>query len=86
MPIYEYISEQPDDPAHSCPMCRRGFEIMRPLDREPLTRCFYCKNPVRKKIGTVNVPRISAPLSVSDARKAGFTILQKRDEGVYEKL
>lgn len=67
-------------------MCRRGFEIMRSLDREPLTRCLYCKNPVRKKIGTVNVPRISAPLSVSDARKAGFTILQKRDEGVYEKL
>lgn len=59
---------------------------MRPLSREPHTRCMYCKNPVRKKIGTVNVPKITAPLSVTDARKAGFTVLQKRDQGVYEKL
>lgn len=67
-------------------MCRRGYELMRPLSREPHTRCMYCKNPVRKKIGTVNVPKITAPLSVTDARKAGFTVLQKRDQGVYEKL
>ena len=85
MPIYEYISEHPEDPARSCPMCRRGFELMRPLSREPLTRCFYCQNPVRKKIGVVNVPHITAPLSVSDAKKAGFTVLEKRDTGVYEK-
>jgi hypothetical protein len=46
----------------------------------------YCKNPVRKKIGHVNVPKITAPLSISDAKKAGFTVMQKRDQGVYEKL
>ena len=86
MPLYEYISENPDDASLSCPKCRRGYELMRPLSREPHTRCMYCKNPVRKKIGTVNVPKISAPLSITDARKAGFTVLQKRDEGVYEKL
>ena len=86
MPIYEYISENPDDPQKSCRMCRKGFELMRPLDRAPLTHCMYCKNPVRKKIGNVNVPKISAPLSISDAKKAGFTVMQKRDQGVYEKL
>ncbi len=86
MPIYEYISENPDDPEHSCRICRKGSELMRPADREPLTRCLYCKNPVRKKIGRVNVPHILAPLSISDAKKAGFTIMQKRDTGVYEKL
>ena len=67
-------------------MCRKGFELMRPADRAPLTHCMYCKNPVRKKIGPVNVPKITAPLSISDAKKAGFTVMQKRDEGVYEKL
>ena len=67
-------------------MCRKGFELMRTIDREPLTRCMYCKNPVRKKIGNVNVPKIPAPPSVSDAKKAGFTVMQKRDQGVYEKL
>ncbi len=86
MPIYEYISENPDDPEHSCRICRKGFELMRPADREPLTRCLYCKNPVRKRIGRVNVPKILAPLSVSDAKKAGFTVMEKRDTGVYEKL
>ena len=86
MPIYEYISEHPEDPKRSCAMCRRGFELMRPADREPLTRCMYCKNPVRKKIGTVNVPKITAPLSITDAKKAGFTVLQRRDEGTFEKL
>ncbi len=86
MPIYEYISENPEDPERSCRMCRKGFELMRPVDRAPLTHCMYCKNPVRKKIGNVNVPKISAPLSITDAKKAGFTVMQKRDEGVYEKL
>ena len=86
MPIYEYISENPDNPQKSCRMCRKGFELMRPADRAPLTHCMYCKNPVRKKIGNVNLPKITAPLSISDAKKAGFTVMQKRDLGVYEKL
>ena len=86
MPIYEYISENPEDPERSCRMCRKGFELMRSADRAPLTHCMYCKNPVRKKIGNVNVPRITAPLSISDAKKAGITVMQKRDLGVYEKL
>lgn len=86
MPIYEYISEHPDDPERSCPMCRKGFELMRPVDREPLTRCLYCKNPIRKLIAKVNVPKILAPISISDAKKAGFTVMEKRDTGVYEKL
>lgn len=86
MPIYEYISEHPEDPERSCRFCRKGFELMRPVDRAPLTRCLYCKNPVRKIIGKVNVPKILAPISISDAKKAGFTVMQKRDQGVYEKL
>ncbi len=86
MPIYEYISENPEDPERSCRMCRKGFELMRPLDREELTKCFYCKNPVRKKISPVNVPTITAPVSVVDAKKAGFTVMERRDTGVFEKL
>lgn len=86
MPIYEYIAEHPEDPERSCPMCRRGYEIRRSPNREPLVRCLYCKNPIRKKIGRVSVPRLTAPLSVADAKKAGFTVLEKRDGGEYEKL
>lgn len=86
MPIYEYVSEAPDDPERSCRVCRRGFELRRPADREPLVSCLVCRNPVKKKISRINTPRISKPLSVSDAKKAGFTVLEKRDQGVYEKL
>lgn len=86
MPIYEYISENPDDPDRSCAICRRGFELRRAADREPLTRCFYCKNPVRKRISHVNVPKLTAPVSISDAKKAGFTVLEKLGSGEYEKL
>jgi putative FmdB family regulatory protein len=83
MPIYEYIAE---DSAKSCRICAKGFELMRPVDRAPLDQCLYCKNPVRKVISRVSTPRLTKPLSVSDAKSAGFTVLQRRDKGVYEKL
>jgi predicted nucleic acid-binding Zn ribbon protein len=86
MPIYEYVSEHPDDPAWSCRICARGFELRRPVDRVPLEKCPLCKNPVRKVISRVTTPRVAKPLSVSDAKAAGFTILERRDRGVYEKL
>ncbi len=45
-----------------------------------------CRGPVKKVISSVNTPAISKPLSVSDAKKAGFAVYEKRDKGVYEKL
>ena len=86
MPIYEYVSEAADDPEHSCRVCARGFELRRPISREALVLCPLCKNPVKKVISRINTPTITKPLSVTDAKKAGFTILQRRDQGVYEKL
>lgn len=86
MPIYEYVSENPDDPERSCRICARGFELRRPVDRPPLERCPLCRKPVRKVISRINTPKITKPLSVSDAKKAGFTVLERRDKGVYEKL
>ena len=85
MPLYEYISLHADDPENSCRICARGFELRRPVDRAPLEVCPLCKHPVKKVISRINTPKITKPLSVSDAKKAGFTVLEKRDEGVYEK-
>ena len=34
----------------------------------------------------VTSPQITKPLSVSYAKKAGCTVLEKRDQGTYEKL
>ena len=83
MPIYEYIA---DDPAKSCRICAKGFELMRPVDRAPLEHCLYCKNAIRKLVSQVSTPRLTKPLSVSDAKSAGFTVMKRRDKGVYEKL
>ncbi len=86
MPLYEYVSSEPDDPERSCRICRRGFELRRPVDREALQSCLICKNSVTKRISRVSSPRVTKEASISEAKSAGFTILQKRDEGVYEKL
>tara|TARA_B110000908_G_scaffold95474_1_gene113045 strand:- start:6348 stop:6473 length:126 start_codon:yes stop_codon:yes gene_type:complete len=40
---------------------------------------------VKKVISQVNTPKYAKPLSIIDAKKAGFTVLEKKDEGVYEK-
>lgn len=84
MPLYEYISS---DPEKGCRICTKGFEIRRPISRPPMLTCPLCKGPVKKLLSKgVNSPKITKPLSVSDAKKAGFTVLEKRDQGTYEKL
>lgn len=85
MPLYEYISKAPEDTARSCGICAKGFELRRPVDRAALEVCPLCKNPVKKLISKVNSPQVTKPFSVTDAKKAGFTVLEKRDEGVFEK-
>ena len=86
MPIYEYISQNVDQEGQCCRICAKGFELRRPASRAPLEKCPLCKNPVRKKISSVNTPKITKPFSTTDAKKAGFTVLEKRDEGVFEKM
>lgn len=81
MPIYEYEPVDGD-----CNICGGNFELRRPIDRDPLTHCPLCKKAVRKVISNINTPKILKPLSVSDAKKAGFTVMERRDKGVYEKL
>jgi len=86
MPIYEYLSESPDDPDSSCRICAKGFELRRPIDREALEKCPLCKNPVRKVISRINTPKVTKPLSTSTAKAAGFQVLEKRCDGSYEKM
>jgi uncharacterized protein YbaR (Trm112 family) len=56
------------------------------VDRAPLFACPLCKHPLKKVISRINTPTITKPMSIVDAKKAGFTILERRDQGVYEKL
>jgi putative FmdB family regulatory protein len=83
MPIYHYIAENTDE---GCPRCRSGFDLRRPMDRAPLTNCPLCKKPVRKVLTPFNTPAVTKPVSISDAKSAGFTVLERRCDGSFEKM
>ena len=81
MPTYVY-----EPCSGGCTICEGTFEINRPIDREPLTHCPLCKKEVRKVFAGFNTPPNKArPLSIVDAKKAGFTVLKKIGKGEYEK-
>lgn len=81
MPIYEYELVEGE-----CKICQGRFELRRPADWPSLEKCPLCRKPVRKIISSVSTPKLHKPLSVTDAKKAGFTVLERRDRGVYERL
>jgi putative FmdB family regulatory protein len=77
MPLYEYeLCEG------SCKVCGGKFTLRRPISAAPLTQCPACKKPVRRLFSTFNSPR---KLSISDAKKAGFSVLKRVGKGEYER-
>jgi putative FmdB family regulatory protein len=80
MPFYEYELCEGD-----CSVCGGKFTLRRPLKAPELTKCPACKKPVRKMISLTTSPMKLKPLSVSDAKKAGFTVLKRLGKGEYEK-
>ena len=80
MPLYEYELCEGD-----CKICGGRFTLRRPLSATELTRCPACKRPVRKLISTFNSPLKLKPLSVSEAKQAGFAVLKKIGTGEYER-
>ena len=80
MPIYEYELCDGD-----CAVCGGKFTLRRPLDAKELTNCPACKKPVRKIISTFSTPTQLKPLSVTDAKKAGFSVLKRVSKGEYER-
>jgi len=82
MPLYVYELADEND---ACKICGGTFELNRPADRKPLEHCPVCKKAVRKCITGFSTPKVAKPFSLSEAKAAGFTVLEKRDKGVYEK-
>jgi putative FmdB family regulatory protein len=77
MPYYEYELTE-----GGCKACGGRFTLRRPLDAKPLTQCPACKKPVRKVWSTFNSPQ---KISLSGAKKAGFTVYKRLGKGEYEK-
>ena len=80
MPLYEF--ERCDG---TCVICGGRFTLRRPSSAPPLIKCPLCKQPVRRILSTFNTPTLSKPLSVSDAKQAGFTVLKRVGKGEYER-
>lgn len=80
MPIYEYEPLDGD-----CKICGGRFELRRPANREPLNACPLCRKPVRKLVSAASTPRQSESSLISRAKDAGFQVLKRRDQDVFEK-
>ena len=80
MPFYEYELCDGD-----CSVCSGKFTLRRPVSAPELKVCPACKRPVRKIISTFSSPIKLKPLSISDAKKAGFTVLKRVNKGEYER-
>jgi hypothetical protein len=51
----------------------------------PLENCPLCRKPVCKLISSFSTPKILKPLSVADARSAGFKVYKRVGKGEYER-
>jgi putative FmdB family regulatory protein len=76
MPLYEY--ELCDG---ECKVCGGRFTLRRPVTAPELTKCPACKKPVRKIISLFSTPTKLKPLSIIDAKKAGFTVMKRGEQG-----
>jgi putative FmdB family regulatory protein len=80
MPIYEYeLCEG------NCKACGGKFTLRRPVTAPELKQCPACKKPVRKLISGFNTPKHMKPVSISDAKKAGFTVYKRLGKGEFER-
>ena len=81
MPLYRYI------PAKApCKLCGDGFEHRQNAQDPVLTACPTCGQTVARSIPQpVNSPKLLAPLSVTKAKSAGFSILKRNSNGDFEK-
>jgi putative FmdB family regulatory protein len=69
-----------------CRLCGAGFEHRQPASAADLKTCPKCgESVVRQTVQPVNSPKLSAPVSVSRARQAGFTVLKRTPGGEYER-
>ena len=81
MPLRFYAPLKPP-----CKLCGAGFEHRLAAGTPDLTECPKCGQRVRcAGPQSVNSPKLSAPLSVSRAKQAGFTVLKRIPGGEYER-
>jgi hypothetical protein len=81
MPLHRYT------PVKSpCKLCGDGFDLREPVGAAALAACPTCGQSVtRAAVAAAHLPKLLAPLSVSGAKSAGFTVLKRTSSGEFEK-
>jgi putative FmdB family regulatory protein len=81
VPIHRYVPQK-----LPCKLCGDGFDHRQAPAETDLTACPTCGQPVvRAAIQAVNTPKLLKPLSVSDAKKLGFSVFKKTSSGEFER-
>ncbi len=81
MPIYEY-----EPVSGVCDKCHGHFETVQKMSDPHLKKCPACQQDVRRVVSTSSIGNTRSSGSYADAKKAGFTVMKRRDKGVYEKI
>jgi putative FmdB family regulatory protein len=81
MPVYHYA------PVKSpCKLCGEGFDHRHDVSDPVLAACPTCGQSVtRVNIQQINTPKLLAPVSVSKAKQAGFTVFKRINDNEFER-
>jgi len=81
MPLHRYQPLQ-----LPCKLCGEGFDHHQTSAQPALISCPTCGQPVtRATVQTLHTPKYLKPLSVSDAKTAGFTVFKRTSSGEFER-
>lgn len=81
MPVYRYAPEK-----LPCKLCGDGFEHRHDASADALKTCPTCGQGVsRVCIQQIHTPKLLAPISVSKAKQAGFTVLKRISDTEFER-
>ncbi|HSI10308.1 MAG: FmdB family zinc ribbon protein [Rariglobus sp.] len=81
MPVYHYA------PVKSpCKLCGEGFDHRHDASDAALSACPTCGQSVtRANVQQINTPKLLAPVSVSKAKQAGFTVFKRINDNEFER-
>jgi predicted nucleic acid-binding Zn ribbon protein len=81
MPVNRYVPIKTP-----CKLCGDGFDHRHDSSDAALTTCHTCGQAVtRVPIQQINTPKLLAPISVSKAKQAGFTVLKRISDTEFER-
>ena len=81
MPVYRYAPVKTP-----CKLCGDGFDHRHEAATDALTECPTCGQSVKRvPVQPVNTPKLLAPISISKAKQAGFSVFKRISDTELER-